>query len=72
MKQTLASIYYFYIDGFRNMTVGKILWTIILIKLFIMFFIIKPLFFSPSSTNKPQIEQEQSEYIYKELLNRGR
>ena len=29
-----------YYDGFRNMTLGKTLWAIILIKLFIMFAIL--------------------------------
>ena len=35
----------FYIDGFRNMKLGKTLWAIILIKLFIMFAILKVFFF---------------------------
>ena len=43
-------IWRFYIDGFRSMTLGKTLWTIILIKLFVMFFIIKLFFFPISST----------------------
>ena len=43
-------IWRFYIDGFRSMTLGKTLWTIILIKLFVMFFIIK-LFFFPNILN---------------------
>lgn len=72
MKQVLASIYNFYIDGFRNMTVGKILWTIILIKLFIMFFIIKPLFYSPATANNSETGQDRQENVYEELLNRGR
>jgi hypothetical protein len=37
----------FYIDGFREMTLGRTLWAIILIKLFIMFFILR-LFFFPN------------------------
>lgn len=36
-----------YYDGFKNMTLGKTLWAVILIKLFIMFFILK-LFFFPN------------------------
>ena len=44
----LTRIWIFYRDGFREMTLGRTLWTIILIKLFIMFFILK-LFFFPSS-----------------------
>lgn len=72
MKHIFISVYNFYIDGFRNMTVGKILWTIILIKLSIMFLIIKPLFFSSTAENKAVDKQGESEKVYKELVNRGR
>lgn len=35
----------FYLDGFRSMTLGRTLWAIILIKLFIFYFVLKLLFF---------------------------
>ena len=41
----------FYIDGFKNMTVGKTLWVIILIKLFIMFVVLKIFFFPERSSS---------------------
>ena len=31
----------FYVDGFKNMTVGKKLWAIIFIKIIILFFVFK-------------------------------
>ena len=34
--QTIKKIFRFYLDGFRSMTVGKTLWAIILVKLFIL------------------------------------
>lgn len=34
-----------YADGFRNMTVGKTLWTIIIIKLVLIFLVLKLFFF---------------------------
>ena len=40
----------FYVDGFRSMTTGRILWKIILVKLFIIFAILK-LFFFPNYLN---------------------
>ncbi|MBD5176071.1 MAG: DUF4492 domain-containing protein [Bacteroidales bacterium] len=43
----LKDIYYMYRDGFRQMTIGRTLWALILIKLFILFFVIK-LFFFPN------------------------
>lgn len=36
-----------YRDGFRQMTIGRTLWALILIKLFILFFVVK-LFFFPN------------------------
>lgn len=41
----LKKVYYFYRDGFKSMKVGKTLWLIIAIKLFIMFAILKVFFF---------------------------
>lgn len=41
----LHKVYHLYYDGFRQMTLGKTLWAIILIKLFIMFAILKVFFF---------------------------
>lgn len=71
-KHVLKSILQFYIDGFKNMIVGKILWTIILIKLFIMFFIIKPVYFSRTTENRNDAGQAESDHVYKELVNRSR
>ena len=44
-KPLLIRILRFYIDGFREMTVGRWLWGIILVKLFILFFVFKLFFF---------------------------
>ena len=39
------SVATFYLDGFRNMRLGRTLWRIILLKLLIMFAILKLFFF---------------------------
>ena len=41
----LYRVYHFYVEGFRSMTLGKVLWTVILIKLFVIFFVLKLFFF---------------------------
>ncbi|MDR1416234.1 MAG: DUF4492 domain-containing protein, partial [Prevotellaceae bacterium] len=46
-----ARVFHFYVEGFCSMTIGKTLWMIILIKLFIMFAILK-IFFLPSFLGK--------------------
>ena len=47
---TVSSIIKFYADGFRSMTLGKTLWTIILVKLFVLFAIVK-IFLLPDHLN---------------------
>ena len=41
----LYRIYDLYADGFRSMKIGKTLWTIIIIKLIIIFAVLKVFFF---------------------------
>ena len=65
----LVRIWTFYRDGFREMTLGRTLWAIILIKLFIMFFILK-LFFFPSSL-KEKTPQDKQQYVGEELIKRA-
>ena len=61
------NIYSFYRDGFRGMVLGKKLWTIILIKLFVMFFILK-LFFFPNYLNTNfQTSEEKGNYVLEQI-----
>lgn len=64
----LKKILFFYVDGFRHLsTLGKSLWIIIFIKLFIMFFILK-LFFFPNVMKKNfHSDQERSDYVIEQL-----
>jgi uncharacterized membrane protein len=63
----LKRIWFFYYDGFRSMTLGKTLWLIIVIKLFIMFFVLK-LFFFKSELSSFNSENEKSQHVIKELI----
>ena len=56
-----------YYDGFRSMTVGKTLWLIIGIKLFIFFVIIKLLFFPNFLNSRFDSEQGKTEYVRHQL-----
>lgn len=57
---------YFYVEGFRSMTWGRTLWVIILIKLFIMFAILRVFFFQPSLAGKTECEKQTTvaEHLY--------
>ncbi len=60
-------IYRFYLDGFRNMTVGKTLWIIIGIKLFIMFAVLKLFFFPNFLKSNFDNDSERSDYVIEQL-----
>ena len=63
-------VWYLYYDGFRSMTVGKSLWILILIKLFIFFVIIKWLFFPNVLKENYNTDQERAEAVRNELITR--
>ena len=70
MRQTVINIWRFYLEGFRSMTLGRTLWLIILIKLFIMFFILR-LFFFPNFLNTSAVGADKDEYVSRELIIRA-
>ncbi|WP_080905579.1 DUF4492 domain-containing protein [Parabacteroides sp. Marseille-P3160] len=63
-------IFRFYIEGFREMKLGKTLWLIILIKLFIMFFVLK-IFFFPRYLSQFETNEEKQEHVSDELVERA-
>lgn len=59
-------VYDFYRDGFRNMEVGKTLWLIILIKLAIIFLILRVFFFRPE-LSRYDTDSEKAEHVIENL-----
>ena len=64
----LYRVFMFYVDGFRSMTVGRTLWFIIIVKLFIMFAILRPFFFPNFLKSNFDSDLERSEYVIEQLL----
>lgn len=65
----LKKIFQFYYDGFKGMTVGKKLWLIILIKLFILFFVLRLFFFPDFLGTNFSTDRERSDYVSDQLIN---
>ena len=67
-KNVFVRVFNFYYDGFSNLSpVGKRLWLIILIKLFIMFAILK-LFFFPNFLNTNfDSDEERSDHVIEQI-----
>ena len=69
-KSIVKRVVNFYWEGFRNMTIGKTLWLIILIKLFVMFVILK-IFFFPNYLGRFDKPEDKQNYISNELIQRS-
>ena len=65
----LNKVYHLYYDGFRSMTLGKTLWAIILIKLFIIFVVLK-IFFFPDFL-KQNAKGDKPGFVADELVERA-
>ena len=58
----------FYVKGFRSMTIGKTLWMLIIIKLFIMFAILKIFFFPNILSSNFDNDDDRAQHVRNELL----
>jgi len=63
----LKKIYYFYKDGFANMKLGKRLWVLILLKVFILFAVVKYFFFPNILEENFSTDTQRSNYILQQL-----
>ena len=68
-SKVFSKIFYFYYDGFKAMTLGKTLWIIILVKLFIFFFVLKLFFFPDLLNTRFDTDDERAEHVSVELTN---
>ena len=59
-----------YYDGFRQMTLGRTLWFVIAVKLFIIFAILK-VFFFPNFLKEHAPEGQEAEFVATELQKRA-
>jgi Domain of unknown function (DUF4492) len=65
-----TKLFLFYYDGFRNMSGwGRKVWIIIIIKLFIIFAILKLCFFPDFLHKRFHSDRQRSEYVMDQLLN---
>ena len=65
----VKKIFSFYYDGFRSMTWGRKLWGIILIKLFIMFAVLRLFFFPDLLQRNFNSDQERSDHVLEQITN---
>ena len=60
-------VFRFYRDGFRSMTLGKTLWKVILVKLFIMFAVLKLFFFPDFLSTQFSTDEQRADYVMEQI-----
>ena len=71
IKQTFSTVFKifdFYLQGFRTMKLGKTLWQVILIKLFVIFVVLKIFVYESNLNNTFTDENSKSEFVLKNLI----
>ena len=58
-----------YYDGFKHMTLGKTLWTVIIIKLIIMFLVLK-VFFFPNFLKENSKPGKEGDFVEQQIMKR--
>ncbi len=62
-------VFNFYYEGFKNMTWGKSVWIIIIIKVFVIFFILKIFFFPDILKKDFNTDEERGQHVLENLTN---
>lgn len=66
-KGIIFRIWKFYLDGFSKMTIGKSLWALILVKLFLFFIVMKLLFFPNLLKQNYSTDEERADAVREHL-----
>ena len=66
MLKIIKNIALFYKDGFANMRLGRTLWAVILIKLFVLFALLKTFIYDKSIRDLKSYEAK-SQFVLKKL-----
>lgn len=66
MKSKILSVWNLYADGFRHMTWGRPLWFLIILKVIILFAVLRAFFFEPVLAGKS--EEQKAEHVSRELM----
>ncbi|MDR1673766.1 MAG: DUF4492 domain-containing protein [Bacteroidales bacterium] len=70
--KVLQNLFTFYRDGMKNMTVGKTLWVLVLIKLFVMFVILKIFFFPDLLNTHFDDDASRADYVQQQLIEKSK
>ncbi len=65
---SIISVYRFYLDGFKNMKIGKALWKIIAFKLLVIFLFLNYFIHDRSINTEYRTQQQKADFVYNNLI----
>lgn len=65
-KMSIKAVWEFYRDGFRQMTWGRPLWALIILKVIILFLVLRMFFFKPAMAG--MTDEQRSEQVGTHLI----
>ena len=65
----LQRVWYFYVDGFKAMTLGRTLWLIIAIKVIVFFVILRFIFFPDYLATKASTDEQKAQYVRQQMVS---
>ncbi len=69
--QAIRNVYCFYRDGFARMgRLGRLLWAIVIVKLVIMFVVLKVFFFENYMSANFDTQEQKTEYVIQALTGK--
>lgn len=68
----IRNIYYFYLNGFKNMTLGKTLWKIIFIKLLVITLFLNYFIHDKSLNSEYKTQEQKAQFVYKNLIGENK
>ena len=72
-KSAISGIWRFYLDGFKDLpNWGRKVWIVIIIKLFIIFAVIRLLFMPDVLKKNFKTDEQRSEHVLENLINPSR
>ena len=71
MKNPFSSVFQFYYEGFKNMKLGKTLWLLILIKIFIIFVVLRMFFFPNILNTHFKSDSQKANFVGNQLIERN-
>jgi len=67
--KNIGNFFKMYLDGFKNLSkTGKALWAIIILKLFIMFAIMRAFLFPNFLNSVAKTDEQKAEYVAEQLI----